>query len=76
MSQSLRELEKRVLGLPIDARAKLAKQLLLSLEELESAENEQLWAEEAQNRLKEIEQGQTKTIPAEQVLREGRERLG
>ncbi len=75
MSQTLRELEERALGLPIESRAKLAKQLLLSLEEPGADENERIWAEEAQNRLNGIKQGRTQTIPAEEVLQEARERL-
>ena len=75
MSQVLSELEKRALGLPAQARAELAKQLLLSLEEASSEEHEQVWAEEAESRLREIQDGRTQTIPAERVLEEARARL-
>jgi len=46
----LQTLETEALKLNSNARARLAERLLQSLETLPDAENDQLWAEEAQRR--------------------------
>jgi hypothetical protein len=43
-----------------------------SLDDLSESENEALWAEEAERRLDELEQGLATEIPAEEVLRRAR----
>jgi hypothetical protein len=43
----VKNIEKELLGLGVDTRARLATRLLSSLDELSEAENEQLWAQEA-----------------------------
>ena len=65
---SLEELEAQVRELPLKDRAALAKSILQSLDELSAAEIETLWAEEAERRLDELEQGLVTEIPAEEVL--------
>ena len=50
----LQTLETEALKLTPNARARLAEKLLQSLETLSEAENEQLWAEEAQRRHQEL----------------------
>lgn len=72
---SLQEIEAEVMKLNLRARAELAKKILSSLDELTEEENERLWAEEAYRRFQEMESGQVKGRPAENVLRDARARL-
>lgn len=50
-------------------RAKLAEQLLASLDDPSDAEVEKLWLEEAKRRLVAYRAGQGEAIPAEEVFR-------
>ena len=65
-------LEREALGLPPDERAKLAHELLESLDELSPAELDVLWLDEAERRLKELDAGAVQVIPAEEVYRKAR----
>ncbi|MEA4883585.1 MAG: addiction module protein [Clostridia bacterium] len=56
-------------------RADLAAKLLRSLEELSYAENERLWAKEAQRRPDEFLAGRGSERPAEDVFRDARAHL-
>jgi putative addiction module component (TIGR02574 family) len=69
---SLEELEAEIRKLNLKDRAALAKWIVQSLDELAGAEIEALWAEEAERRLDELEQGVAAEIPAEEVLRRAR----
>lgn len=69
---SLTELENAIKKLKLQERAALAKWLLESLEGLSEAEIEKLWAEEAERRLDEIEQGVVNTVPLDEVMRRAR----
>ncbi len=62
------------LSLPPRLRAMLAEHLLKSLDSTKQAEIDALWAEEAEERVQDIEQGRVTLIPGEQVLRELRSR--
>ena len=53
-------------------RAVLAKWIVGSLDDLSGTEIETLWAEEAERRLDEVEQGLVTEIPAKEVLRRAR----
>lgn len=75
MAKPLDELESAALRLPTDARARLAERLLSSLEPECDADAEALWLAEAERRLNEIEQGEVRTIPADDVIAEMRSRL-
>lgn len=75
MAQTLDEIEAELLQLPDPARARLARSLILSLEEVGEEANELLWAEEAERRYQEIERGEVIPISSEEVLREARNRL-
>ena len=65
-------LSREALSLPIEERAKLAEQLLSSLDALSDKENEQLWFQEAARRADELDRGIAQRIPAEDVQREVR----
>ena len=71
----LAALEAEALKLNPRSRARLAEKLLQSLETLSEAENERLWAEEAQRRHEELETETVAARPAEEVFRDARARL-
>jgi len=60
------------LSLPVQQRAKLAAQLLSSLDVLSEAEIEPLWFQIAAQRAAEMDQGLSMRIPAEDVRRKAR----
>lgn len=72
---SIDELEAAVLKLDPKARARLAERLLDSLEGLTPAENDRIWAEEAQRRSDALDAGSMASQPAEAVFREARARI-
>lgn len=67
------ELLNEVMSLPVELRAQLADALLQSLNPAQ-AEIDELWAAEAERRVAEIEAGQAKLIPGDQVFAKLRER--
>jgi len=70
------ELRREALRLDHAQRAKLAHDLLESLDELSESEIEQLWLQEAARRQDAIEAGEVETIPADEVLTQARARRG
>ena len=62
-------LEKEALHLPPEDRARLAQQLLLSLEALSEREAEEAWLVEAERRARELDRGEVQPISAEEVRR-------
>jgi putative addiction module component (TIGR02574 family) len=70
-----RALEKQVLELPVEERAKLAHRLIESLDELSEEEAEKLWLAEAERRAREIDTGKVKPVSAEELERRVRARL-
>ncbi len=69
------EIESKALKLKPSARARLAERLLRSLEELSPDEIDQLWADEALRRHRELEAGTEKPRPGRAVLRAAKSRL-
>ena len=69
---NIEDLETEIEKLDLKERATLAKWLLDSLDEISKEEIEALWAEEAEHRLDELDQGLVTEIPAEDVLRRAR----
>ena len=57
------------LSLPPRSRAKLAEQLLKSVDDPRQKEIDRLWADEVEDRIDAYERGQLKTIPGEEVFR-------
>ena len=72
---TIEELEKEVLSLEEDERARLGEMLIASVKREPDFEIVQLWAIEAQRRLDEFEQGLTDDMPEEEVFRQVRESL-
>ncbi len=64
-----------VLSLPTDQRLALVNRILESLNVATQPEIAALWAEEAERRIEQVEAGQVKPIPGEDVFKETRERL-
>ena len=69
---SIKEIEAEIKNLDLKDRATLAKWIVESLDDLSEAEVEALWAEEAERRLDELEQGLVTEIPDREVLRRAR----
>jgi hypothetical protein len=69
---SIKEIEAEIKNLDLKDRAMLAKWIVESLDGLSEAEVEALWAEEAECRLDEMEQGLVTEIPDREVLRRAR----
>jgi putative addiction module component len=72
---STEELEVEALKLAPQDRARLAKKLLESLENLTDDENAKLWAEEAERRDQAWDADATMGRPAADVFRDARVRL-
>ena len=68
-------LEREVLRLPLEERARLAELLLSSLEELPESEVERIWFAEARQRAEQIDSGVVPLIPSEEVERQARSLL-
>jgi putative addiction module component (TIGR02574 family) len=64
-----------VLSLPTDQRLALVNRILESLNVPTQPEIEELWAQEAEKRVAQVESGQVKPVPGEEVFRKIRERL-
>lgn len=62
------KLLKEALLLPADERASLVEKLLQSLNLPTEAEVNQLWVEETERRVSQIEAGNVELIPGEQVF--------
>lgn len=75
MSPMLKECEEQAMRLPAEERARLAEYLIASLDELDTAENEHLWVEEAAARYDAYKRGEIKSYPAEEAIREIRDSL-
>ena len=71
--ENLDELTKEVLDLPLDQRAELAEKLLESLDQLTPEELEQIWAAEAERRLKAYREGDSRAVPADRVFKRAQE---
>jgi len=70
---TIEQLRSEAFKLPHHERARLARELIESLDD--DAELERMWYEEAERRLREIESGDAELIPAEEVFAEARARL-
>lgn len=68
MSKKGAELLEAALSLPPAERAELADRLLTSLDSGPDRRIDNLWAQEAEDRLDAFERGEIKSVPAEQVF--------
>lgn len=67
MSELAETLIQQALGLSADERAEVAERLLSSLEP-QLSEIDQVWAQEAEDRIDAYERGEIEAIPAEDVF--------
>ncbi|MDP2886550.1 MAG: addiction module protein [Ignavibacteria bacterium] len=72
---TVQNIEKQLMRLDANSRAKLASILLSSLDDLSDAENETLWAAEAFRRHNALVKGRAKSIPVDIVFKNARARL-
>ena len=75
MADPVREIEVKALKLPPKARARLAERLLSSLDQETDSGAHELWLQEAERRLDELESGAVSGVPAEQVFEKARSTL-
>ncbi|NOS81449.1 MAG: addiction module protein [Nitrospira sp.] len=69
------QLDAEIMKLDLDARARLAEKLILSLDVPSDEENLRLWVVEAERRLSDLREGQAKEIPAEEMFRLARQAI-
>jgi len=67
---------EEALSLPADARLSLVEKLLTSLNLPIDKEIDRLWAEEAEHRVSQIEDGEVKLVPGEEVFAKIRAKHG
>jgi len=75
MTEKSQVVLEEALKLTPTERAEVAEQLIASLDEAPETDVERAWQEEIQKRLQQIERGEVKTIPWEEVqkrLRHGK----
>ena len=66
-TMDLETLEREALQLPAEERARLATELLESLDELPQGDIDKVWLEEAARRAVQIDSGEVELISAEEV---------
>ena len=72
---TLRLLEKEALVLPLRSRMRLAERIIDSIDHYADPELEAAWDDEIERRVKDIQSGTEKGIPAKDVMREARRAL-
>jgi putative addiction module component (TIGR02574 family) len=70
MTQEVAELLKKVLALPVEARAALAGSLLESLDDTVDISAEEEWNQEIARRIRELDSGKVKPIPWAEARRQ------
>ena len=75
MADPASKLEAKALKLPAEQRARLAERLISSLDQQTDADCEELWIQEAERRLDELDSGRAEAIPAERVIEKARSTL-
>ncbi|NGZ10795.1 MAG: hypothetical protein CV088_15645 [Nitrospira sp. LK70] len=69
MTQKSQVVLEEALKLSSNERAEVAERLIASLDEVPDADVEQAWQEEIQKRIQQIDRGEVKMIPWEEVQR-------
>jgi len=76
MSTILAELEQKAIELSPEERSRLALFLIESLEPADEGDIEEAWRIEAERRLAEVDSGEARLVPGDQVFANVRRRLG
>lgn len=71
---STEELMTEAMSLPVDIRLQLVERLLQSLNPTEG-DIDEMWAVEAERRVDEIQKGEVKLVPGDEVFRKIQDRL-
>jgi putative addiction module component (TIGR02574 family) len=71
----LTDVTNQALALPAEERVILAQRVWDSVEHFANSEVEKAWMEEVDRRWREIEEGKVQCLPADQVMKQARERL-
>lgn len=72
---ALAEVMNKALALPVDERVLLAQRVWGSVEHFSSSEVGKAWMAEADRRWRDIEDGRTQCVPADEVMRRARNKL-
>ena len=75
MAITLEEFEKQARQLSLQEKASLIENLISSLDDVDEAECERLWIEEAKRRYKEYKAGNISSSPANDAFRNTRAKL-
>lgn len=75
MTALLDRIEREAMALSWEERERLVQDLIAGLESRPVSAIDQAWIDEAERRYDELVSGRVQGVPAEQVLREARERL-
>jgi putative addiction module component (TIGR02574 family) len=70
VAADIKRIEAEVYSLSSRERARLAMNLIKSLDDHDDADAEELWLQEAERRYRDYREGKLKTRPAEDVLRD------
>ena len=76
MSSTLTELKRRAADLSNNERAELALSLIESLDGEADADADEAWRMEIERRVAQIERGEVKLVPGDEVLARVRRKLG
>lgn len=75
MARKVEEIEREIRSLSDDERNHLLRDLVADLDGNPDLEVEKAWLEEAQRRLRELQQGDVEALSAEEVFESARDRL-
>jgi putative addiction module component (TIGR02574 family) len=75
MAHPLKALEQEVMALPVEERARLAHELISSLDSGVEEDVEGYWSQEIHQRLNQIDEGVVKLSPAEETFNRARDAL-
>jgi putative addiction module component (TIGR02574 family) len=75
MTIALKKIQDDALKLPARSRARLAKRLIMSLEEPADPDAEQAWLDEIERRSAELKEGKVTGTPVGKVLKKARAAL-
>ena len=70
MTPVLQKIKNQAIALPLEERAELAHELILSLDETAGTDVENAWDSEIKKRVEKIKSGKAKGRPAENILAE------
>ncbi len=75
MAKTIEDIENEIRSLSIDDRMHLLRDLIADLDGSMDEDVEKAWIEEAERRYKELKEGESELIPAEEVFAKARAQL-